>query len=162
MEVGLNSLPDSINPSNFPAKLWRLVNNPAYNAICWDRQGEVIVIDQQLFEKQILSPSAITAGSADSFKTTNFSSFVRQLNLYGFKKADPQQDLDGKEYQSFYNPNFKRDQPELVARLRRLTVDNKAKLQAGLNIKCRSPSGYQRLYPDGEDRGTSMRRGKCY
>lgn len=162
MEVGLNSLPDSINPSNFPAKLWRLVNNPAYNAICWGRQGEVIVIDQQLFEKQILSPNAITAGSADSFKTTNFSSFVRQLNLYGFKKADPQQDLDGKEYPSFYNPNFKRDQPELVSRLRRLTVDNKAKLQAGLNIKCRSPSGYQRLYRDGEDRGTSMRRGKCY
>uniref|UniRef100_A0A3P8T1C7 HSF-type DNA-binding domain-containing protein n=1 Tax=Amphiprion percula TaxID=161767 RepID=A0A3P8T1C7_AMPPE len=83
MDAGENPLPDSINPNNFPAKLWRLVNSPANEAICWDSLGEVIVIDQQRFERQVLSPGSMSPNSPDAFKTTNFSSFVRQLNLYG-------------------------------------------------------------------------------
>uniref|UniRef100_A0A3B5AQE4 HSF-type DNA-binding domain-containing protein n=1 Tax=Stegastes partitus TaxID=144197 RepID=A0A3B5AQE4_9TELE len=83
------SLPLSINPNNFTAKLWRLVNNPANDSICWDGAGEVVVIHQQLFEQQILRPGSLSPSSPDAFKTTNFSSFVRQLNLYGFKKVDP-------------------------------------------------------------------------
>uniref|UniRef100_A0A3Q3FTM8 HSF-type DNA-binding domain-containing protein n=1 Tax=Labrus bergylta TaxID=56723 RepID=A0A3Q3FTM8_9LABR len=88
MDVGEWSLPHSINPNNFPAKLWRLVNNPENSSIRWDSHGEGILIDKGLFEKQILSPSTIPSYNADAFKTTNFSSFVRQLNLYGFRKTD--------------------------------------------------------------------------
>ncbi|XP_018547121.1 heat shock factor protein 5 isoform X2 [Lates calcarifer] len=155
MDVGEYSLPESINPNNFPAKLWRLVNNPASKAICWDSFGEVIIIDQQLFEKQILCPTT-TSDNADAFKTANFSSFVRQLNLYGFRKAESatkdgqQTKRDSGTFHHFYNPNFRRNHPELVASLRRLTVDNKAKLQAGLNVNCRPPSRYQR-YGGGDD-----------
>ncbi|XP_075343506.1 heat shock factor protein 5 [Odontesthes bonariensis] len=148
-----HSLPDSINPNNFPAKLWRLVNNPANQAIRWDSLCEVIVIDQQLFEREILSPGTISPNEG-TFKTTNFSSFVRQLNLYGFRKADPavndQVAMDSGAYHYFYNPNFQRNRPELVARLRRLTVDNKAKIQAGLDVSCRLPNRYQRLGGDGD------------
>ncbi|XP_035846843.1 heat shock factor protein 5 isoform X2 [Sander lucioperca] len=153
MDAGENSLPDSINPNNFPAKLWRLVNNPLNDAICWDKLGQVVVIDQNLFERQILSPSNITTpDNIDAFKTTNFSSFVRQLNLYGFRKADPavKDTGDNAAYHHFYNPNFQRDQPELVASLRRLTVDNKAKIQAGVNVRSRPPSRYLR-YSGGDD-----------
>ncbi|XP_070772782.1 heat shock factor protein 5 [Enoplosus armatus] len=170
MDVGESSLPDSINPNNFPAKLWRLVNNPANTAICWDSFGEVVIIDQHLFERQILSPSC--SDNADAFKTTNFSSFVRQLNLYGFRKADPavtdnhhpvtdshHPAGDSGAYHHFHNANFKRDHPELVASLRRLTVDNKAKLQAGLDVNCRPPSRYQRFSGDGRDK--NVKRGKC-
>ncbi|XP_030603200.1 heat shock factor protein 5 [Archocentrus centrarchus] len=157
MEVGLGSLPDTINPNHFPAKLWRLVNNPANKGICWDHHGELVVIDQQVFEREVLSPSAIISDSTEAFKTTNFSSFVRQLNLYGFKKADGQTNLDMKVYHCFYNPSFKRDHPELVAKLRRLTVDNKAKLEAGLSVNCRPPSGYQRFCLNGGDRDKHVR-----
>uniref|UniRef100_A0A3Q0S148 HSF-type DNA-binding domain-containing protein n=1 Tax=Amphilophus citrinellus TaxID=61819 RepID=A0A3Q0S148_AMPCI len=157
-----SSLPDTINPNHFPAKLWRLVNNPANKGICWDHHGELVVIDQQVFEREVLSPSAIISDSTEAFKTTNFSSFVRQLNLYGFKKADGQTNLDMKVYHCFYNPSFKRDHPELVAKLRRLTVDNKAKLEAGLSVNCRPPSGYQRFCLDGGDRDKHVRGGKCY
>uniref|UniRef100_A0A8D0CSC3 HSF-type DNA-binding domain-containing protein n=1 Tax=Sander lucioperca TaxID=283035 RepID=A0A8D0CSC3_SANLU len=165
MDAGENSLPDSINPNNFPAKLWRLVNNPLNDAICWDKLGQVVVIDQNLFERQILSPSNITTpDNIDAFKTTNFSSFVRQLNLYGFRKADPavKDTGDNAAYHHFYNPNFQRDQPELVASLRRLTVDNKAKIQAGVNVRSRPPSRYLR-YSGGDD-GTdkNVKRGKCH
>ncbi|CAK6971835.1 heat shock factor protein 5 [Scomber scombrus] len=150
MDAADISLPDCINPNNFPAKLWRLVNSRTNRAICWDNGGEVIIIDQQMFEKQILTPESITTDNVDAFKTTNFSSFVRQLNLYGFRKADPANTTTPTKvvngtFHHFFNPNFKRNHPELLVNLRRLTVDNKAKLQAGLSVNCRPPSRYQRL-----------------
>ncbi|XP_056253727.1 heat shock factor protein 5 [Seriola aureovittata] len=164
MDVGDSSLPDSINPNNFPAKLWRLVNNPANKAICWDSLGKVVVIDQKLFERQILS-STTTSDNADAFKTNNFSSFVRQLNLYGFRKSDlavkDRQHASGDSgtYHHFYNPNFQRNHPELVASMKRLTVDNKAKIQAGLNVNCRPPSRYLRHSGGDAGKDKDLKRG---
>ncbi|XP_029028465.1 heat shock factor protein 5 [Betta splendens] len=132
----MDPLPLCINPNHFPAKLWRLINNPDIDSIFWDRFGELIVIDKHLFQEEILSPGA---AGLDCFKTTNFSSFIRQLNLYGFKKIRNVEDHH--YYQYFVNPNFKRDQPELVAKLWRLTVENKAKVQAGLSLERPGPSG---------------------
>lgn len=140
-------LPDTINPSNFPAKLWRMVNNPANSAIYWDNSGEAIFIDQQLFEQLILTSNS---EDYDSFKTTHFSSFVRQLNLYGFRKAESVLTIhcvnnfvtssEKNTIHHFYNPNFKRNNPALLANLKRLTVDNKAKIDSGIDVKCRPPS----------------------
>ncbi|XP_068455788.1 heat shock factor protein 5 isoform X2 [Clinocottus analis] len=158
MYLGGSPLPETINPNNFPAKLWRLVNNPANIAIRWNKQGQVIVIDQHLFEEQILSVNSSTSDNIDAFKTTNFSSFVRQLNLYGFKKADMtakddgHDDLDGVQYHYFHNPNFMRNRPELVASLKRLTVQNKAMIQAGLDVKKRPPSRFLRYSDDGSNK----------
>ncbi|KAK2828798.1 hypothetical protein Q5P01_019832 [Channa striata] len=149
MDFCENSLPSNINSHSFPAKLWRLVNNPAIEAIYWDKLGEVIIVDRRLFEKLILSPSSIISDPADTFKTTRFSSFIRQLNLYGFKKADQYSRSshhwsgDNGACHRFYNPNFKRNQPELIANLWRLTAGNKAKLQAGLNVTCQPPFRYE-------------------
>uniref|UniRef100_A0A3Q2D0C4 HSF-type DNA-binding domain-containing protein n=1 Tax=Cyprinodon variegatus TaxID=28743 RepID=A0A3Q2D0C4_CYPVA len=125
----------------FPAKLWRMVNNPEDGAIRWDICGKVIIIDQQLLETRILSPSSITA---DSFKTTNFTSFVRQLNLYGFKKHQPRVDQvkagEARSYHYYSNPNFVRSSPQLLRNLVRLTVGNKAKLSAGQRLTSRLPN----------------------
>ncbi|XP_036975300.1 heat shock factor protein 5 isoform X2 [Acanthopagrus latus] len=141
MDVGGSPLPDCINPNNFPAKLWRLVNNPEYKAIGWDRDGECVVFDRYLLEKQVLSLRSSSPDNADAFKTTNFSSFVRQLNLYGFKKTDPVVKEENRGHGAvshhYYNPNFKKNHPELVASMRRLTAHNKAKLQAGVDVPCR-------------------------
>ncbi|XP_034540512.1 heat shock factor protein 5 [Notolabrus celidotus] len=155
MDVHEHALPDTVNPNNFPAKLWRLVNNPAYTAICWDNHGEGILIEKPLFEEQILSPGNFLLGNflpdnADTFKTTNFSSFVRQLNLYGFRKTETPKEDDQRprrtsgDIHNFYNPIFKRNHPELVAGLRRLTADYKAKIEAGQDIGCQPPSKYMR------------------
>lgn len=142
MEAGLTVLPENINPSTFPAKLWRLVNNPASTAICWDHLGKAIVINQERFESQILSStSSPNLDNTGSFKTTNFCSFVRQLNLYGFKKISPVAggtlSSNSGTYHCFFHKNFNRNHPELVADLRRLTADNKAKLSAGLKVSHR-------------------------
>lgn len=164
MDAGGSPLPDCINPNNFPAKLWRLVNNPECRAIGWDRDGECVVFDRHLLQKQVLSLRSSSPDNADAFKTTNFSSFVRQLNLYGFKKTDPvlkeENHGHGAMYHHYYNPNFKKNHPELVASLRRLTAHNKAKLQAGLDVRCRPRS--QRLGGSGTGINKSVNAGKCH
>ncbi|XP_063058616.1 heat shock factor protein 5 isoform X2 [Engraulis encrasicolus] len=155
-----------INPNNFPAKLWRLVNCPKTRSIRWDGCGQGVMIDQQLFEAELLSPMKPNGEASDLFKTTNFTSFIRQLNLYGFRKvvlapgnAEQPEDkefamMEGVQHH-FHNPNFKKDHPELLVNLKRLTSTNKAKLEAGLEVNCRPPSRFRRQMgnsPEDNDR----------
>lgn len=146
MDVEAELLPASINPNNFPAKLWRLVCNPVIKSIFWDSQGEAIIIERQRFEEEILCPSPTRKGHCETFKTKNFSSFVRQLNLYGFRKVDPAKrssippSYNVSTVYHFSNPNFRRKYPHLMRDMRRLTVENKAKLQAGLAVNYRRPT----------------------
>ncbi|XP_065503374.1 heat shock factor protein 5 [Caloenas nicobarica] len=150
-------LPPSINPSNFPAKLWRLVNSPRFRSIRWDARGEGLLIDQPLFESELLGAGpgrAVgpagdgAAGATDLFKTKNFTSFIRQLNLYGFRKvvAGPGAGGSAGPLHHFHSPHFRRDRPELLVQLKRLTSANKAKLAAGLEVTSRPPNRFQRLF----------------
>ncbi|KAM4721400.1 heat shock factor protein 4 [Rhinophrynus dorsalis] len=69
--------------SNVPAfltKLWTLVEDPETNhLICWSVNGSSFhVFDQGRFAKEVLPKY---------FKHNNMASFVRQLNMYGFRKV---------------------------------------------------------------------------
>ncbi|KAM4795678.1 heat shock factor protein 5 [Rhinophrynus dorsalis] len=147
----------SINPNNFPAKLWRVVNSPCYQSIRWDSSGETIVIDQQLFQSELLCHSQHLYGN-DIFKTSNFASFIRQLNLYGFKKiimgsgnshkllnAESNVGFRDGQIHYFRNIYFRRDRPNLLVKIKRLTSTNKAKMAAGLDVSSRPPNRYQRM-----------------
>ncbi|XP_074016947.1 heat shock factor protein 5 [Numenius arquata] len=161
-------LPAAINPSNFPAKLWQLVNSPRFRSIRWDARGEGLLIDQPLFECELLGArpghaTGLASSGANLFKTKNFTSFIRQLNLYGFRKvvvgpaggvAGPRPEPgpgpgDGDSstgpLHHFHSPHFRRDRPELLVNLKRLTSTNKAKLAAGLDVTSRPPNRFQRL-----------------
>lgn len=71
------------NTCNVPAflvKLWKLVEDPTCDdLIAWSESGYSFIIkDQAKFAKELLP---------QYFKHNNMASFIRQLNMYGFKKV---------------------------------------------------------------------------
>uniref|UniRef100_H3BZI7 Heat shock transcription factor 4 n=1 Tax=Tetraodon nigroviridis TaxID=99883 RepID=H3BZI7_TETNG len=73
---------DSSYTSSVPAfltKLWTLVEDPETNhLICWSASGTSFHVFDQGFAKEVLPKY---------FKHNNMASFVRQLNMYGFRKV---------------------------------------------------------------------------
>lgn len=101
----------------FISKLWTLVEAPSTNdLICWSQDGcSFLVQDEQRFSKEVLPLY---------FKHSNMTSFVRQLNMYGFHKvlhmdaglpkADSQVNCV-----EFQHEDFRRAQPHLLGLIRR-------------------------------------------
>lgn len=87
----------------FPQKLWDLVEDNRENSITWTKDGETILIDFVPFQHRFLNKKSTI------FKTTNMASFIRQLNLYGFRKVNNQTEIH--EYK---HPSFKRGRPDLL------------------------------------------------
>ncbi|NXR65093.1 HSF5 protein, partial [Rhadina sibilatrix] len=146
--------PAGLNAGTFPAKLWRLVNNPRVRSVRWDSQARGLLIDRSLFERELLSRSdahggrgEVTGDVPESFQATHFGSFVRQLNLYGFQKVPGRAGAavpgDAAGWLHFRNPNFRRDCPDLLLRIKRLTRANRQRLAAGLEVRSRQPSRFQ-------------------
>lgn len=105
--------------SNVPAfltKLWTLVEDSDTNEfICWSQEGNsFLVLDEQRFAKEILPKF---------FKHNNMASFVRQLNMYGFRKVmhidsgTVKQERDGPV--EFQHPYFKHGQDDLLENIKR-------------------------------------------
>ena len=85
----------------------------------WSDDGNMIeILNQELFEQLVIP---------NYFGHRNFSSFARQLNFYGFRKVPSlvvrNTDPTGNEKKvvTFQNPDFKRDEPELMKSIRRST-----------------------------------------
>ncbi|NXS90176.1 HSF5 protein, partial [Erpornis zantholeuca] len=132
-------------------------NSPCVHSVSWDARGEGLFIDQGLFEQELLGDGLVAAGEEEFFKTKNFGSIVRQLNLYGFHKltVSPASSAAGSRPRSapagggssnldgplhhFWNPHFRFDRPDLLVKIKRLTKANKEKLDAGLEVTSRLP-----------------------
>ncbi|EIW73978.1 hypothetical protein CONPUDRAFT_68066 [Coniophora puteana RWD-64-598 SS2] len=101
----------------FLQKLYEMVNDPSdQDLIRWSDSGDTFfVLDQERFASEVLGRW---------FKHKNFSSFVRQLNMYGFHKIPHLQQgvLRSDQEADFWNfehPNFIRGQPDLLCLIQR-------------------------------------------
>ncbi|OAX35151.1 hypothetical protein K503DRAFT_697431 [Rhizopogon vinicolor AM-OR11-026] len=101
----------------FLQKLYEMVNDPSdHDLIRWSDAGDsFFVLDQERFASEVLGRW---------FKHKNFSSFVRQLNMYGFHKIPHLQqgvlrsDSDT-EFWNFEHPHFIRGQPDMLCLIQR-------------------------------------------
>ncbi|XP_050193489.1 heat shock factor protein 1 [Myiozetetes cayanensis] len=105
--------------SNVPAfltKLWTLVEDPDTDSlICWSPSGSSFhVFDQGQFAKEVLPKY---------FKHNNMASFVRQLNMYGFRKVVHIEQgglvKPEKDDTEFQHPYFIRGQEHLLENIKR-------------------------------------------
>ncbi|KAM9097832.1 heat shock factor protein 1 isoform X1 [Sarcophilus harrisii] len=115
----LSGGPGMAGPSNVPAfltKLWTLVSDPETDAlICWSPSGNSFhVFDQGQFAKEVLPKY---------FKHNNMASFVRQLNMYGFRKVVHIEQgglvKPEKDDTEFQHPYFIRGQEQLLENIKR-------------------------------------------
>ncbi|XP_061479712.1 heat shock factor protein 2 isoform X3 [Rhineura floridana] len=100
----------------FLSKLWALVGDaPSNQLITWSQNGQsFLVLDEQRFAKEILPKY---------FKHNNMASFVRQLNMYGFRKVVHvdsgivKLERDGPA--EFQHPYFKQGREDLLEHIKR-------------------------------------------
>ena len=128
------TLPKKTPSKAFPQTLLSIVSNPEYNhIISWLPTGDAFGIHkQEEFESQILPKY---------FRHTRFSSFVRKLNRWGFRrmrKIGPRW-IDDCGSMVFCHDGFKRDDPN-----------------CGLNVSCKPSSLVCKMIMDTSSAGKSM------
>ncbi|XP_062117749.1 heat stress transcription factor B-3 [Humulus lupulus] len=95
----------SSSPPPFLLKTYMLVENPATDeVISWNAQGTAFVVWQPAEFARDLLPTL--------FKHSNFSSFVRQLNTYGFRKVATNR-------WEFCNDKFRKGEKDQLCEIRR-------------------------------------------
>jgi len=103
----------------FLRKTYHMVDSCDATVATWSQDGKIFIVkNPDTFASSIIP---------QFFKHSNFASFVRQLNFYGFRKLrnndsiriDPKLENETKNYWRFYHENFQRGKPELLTGIRR-------------------------------------------
>ncbi|XP_006280765.2 heat stress transcription factor B-2a [Capsella rubella] len=118
MTGGVESSSQRSIPTPFLTKTYNLVEDSSINdVISWNEDGSSFIVwNPTDFAKDLLPKH---------FKHNNFSSFVRQLNTYGFKKVVP-------DRWEFSNDYFKRGEKHLLREIqrRKITTSSSSHQQA--------------------------------
>jgi len=118
--TGSSPRPKSSNNNTFVHKLYQMLSDPKHsNYIKWNDTGLSFTIrNVKVFSRTVLPLH---------FRHNNFSSFVRQLNMYGFHKVNKSSpNTKGSENQvwEFFHPKFIRGKPHLIEEIKRKQIEN--------------------------------------
>ncbi|KAJ1905616.1 hypothetical protein LPJ81_001827 [Coemansia sp. IMI 209127] len=109
--------------NTFVSKLHEMVNDSQYqHLISWNFSGTSFVVCNIMeFSRELLPKH---------FKHNNFSSFVRQLNMYGFHKVNKSprghRTMAENQIWEFSHPKFIRDRPDLLDQIKRKTMESES------------------------------------
>ncbi|KAJ2854056.1 hypothetical protein FB639_006436, partial [Coemansia asiatica] len=109
--------------NTFVSKLHEMVNDGQYqHLISWNFSGTSFVVCNIMeFSRELLPKH---------FKHNNFSSFVRQLNMYGFHKVNKSprghRTMAENQIWEFSHPKFIRDRPDLLEQIKRKTMESES------------------------------------
>ena len=110
-----------------------MINRCDPSVATWNTTGENFIIKNvDTFASTILP---------QYFKHSNFSSFARQLNFYGFRKVKSEPicladaDEHTSSYISFYNEYFKKDRPDLLIQIKRATKSEQQTTQENNTLR---------------------------
>lgn len=99
------------NVPAFLRKLWKIVNDPVIDdLVSWSVDGESFVIKNPAEFCYNLLPIY--------YKHNNMSSFIRQLNMYGFHKVSSENGCDKDEIR-FFHPFFQQNEARLLQHIKR-------------------------------------------
>lgn len=103
----------SENKSSFLSKLFTILGNREIASIVsWNKEGDLFqIFDSDRFQNEVIPMY---------FKHKNLKSFIRQLNLHGFKKLRNKVKQAREPLVDLYKHSFfRRDQPDLMAFIKR-------------------------------------------
>jgi len=100
---------------HFPAQLFKMLSSAqteGFSEICvWQPHGRAFkIFDRDAFVKDVMPRY---------FKQSQFGSFQRQLNMYGFIRMAKR----GDDYRAYYHELFLRGRPDLCSRITRVKSD---------------------------------------
>lgn len=103
----------------FLQKTYDMIESSPDQVACWAENGLSFIIKNPREFAKVMLPRY--------FKHNNFSSFVRQLNFYGFRKHKKDEivintmDDETRNWWEFYHEKFVRGKQEMMAQIRRKT-----------------------------------------
>lgn len=112
----------SDDPPMFLEKTYDMLENCAPEIACWSAAGDSFIVKKPLEFAETIIPVY--------FKHKNFSSFVRQLNFYGFRKVRVDAAelalidgaMDPKDWWEFRHEKFVHERKELLREIKRRTL----------------------------------------
>ncbi|XP_036299094.1 heat shock transcription factor, X-linked member 3-like [Pipistrellus kuhlii] len=137
---------------SFPRKLWRIMEDDAFQSVCWNEDGDTVIIKANLFQREVLC----RRGKEQIFESNSLKSFIRLMNLHGFSKIRPDDSSvcsPRNKIMIYQNRNFQRDKPwhllnikakgDQMARVCSGTSASPAKRKKKMAPTRRSPRLYQ-------------------
>ncbi|XP_066106559.1 heat shock transcription factor, X-linked member 3-like [Saccopteryx bilineata] len=102
---------------SFPRKLWKIVEDNTFTSVRWSDNGDLVIIDQDLFQREVLRRKGAQTG------LSWLTSFTQRLSLYGFKKITPTEASGylpkNNRILMYRNSNFRKDKPWLMQNMTR-------------------------------------------